>query len=193
MKEKTTFKRLLRTPQPEKKEAPRVGKASATIETMAPSGKPSSEETEAGEVKKQPEIYTDVSVCKMLHVRRRVLAEARKEVTRGRDWDAIGEEVGMTRAWIYAYALEHGIVPDFFGEQLKPVKGRYVSVRLIGTTPNRCLVQVEIEATKKREFARTRNIMEYPIHYMEVFSCIRIDMPTDPHLEWIAAPNEAKY
>ena len=180
MKEKTTFKRLLRTPQSEKKEAPGDNAQSAAADS-------------SGEPKKQPEIYTDASVCKMLRIRRRVLAEARKEATRGVDWDAIGEEVGMTRAWIYDYALEHGIVPDFFGDQLKPCTGRYVSVRLIGTTPNKCLVQVEIEATKKREFARTRNIMEYPIHYKEVFTCVRIEMQADPHLEWIAAPNDAKY
>ena len=179
MKEKTTFKRLLRTPQSSKKEAP-AGDAQ-----IAAADSP-------GELKKQPEIYTDLSVCKVLGIRRRVLADARTAATRGRDWDAIGEEVGMTRAWIEDLALEFGLVPDFLDE-LERVSGRFTSVRLIGTTPNLTLVQVELEANKKREFARTRNIITYPIHYKEVFSCIRVPMAADMHLEWIAAPNDMKY
>lgn len=139
------------------------------------------------------QIYTDLSVCRCLGIKRRVLAEARTAATRGRDWDAVGEEVGMTREWVYDYAIKHGIVPDFFGNGMEPVTGKYVSVRLIGTTPNKCLVQVELEATKNREFARTRNIMDHPIHYKEVFSCLRIMLPADIHLEWVAAPNEMKY
>ncbi|MBR4615036.1 MAG: hypothetical protein IKO55_05465, partial [Kiritimatiellae bacterium] len=126
-------------------------------------------------------------------IRRRVLAAARTAASRGRDWDAIGEEVGMTKAWIEDYALEHGLLPDFFGSGLEKVSGKYVSVRLTGTTPNKCLVQVEVEASGKREFARTRNVCEHPIHYKEVFSCIRAELPTDVHLEWIAAPNEIRY
>ena len=121
----------------------------------------------------------------------RVLAEARTAATRGADWDAVGDEVGMTHRWVADFAKELGIAPDF--DRLEPVSGRYVSVRLVGTTPNRCLVQVELEATKAREFARTRNIMDHPIHYREVFCCERINLPTDVHLEWVAAPNEVKY
>ena len=136
-------------------------------------------------------IYTDLSVCRALGIKRRVLAEARTAATRGQDWDAVGDEVGMTQLWVADFAKELGISPDF--NRLEPVSGRYVSVRLVGTTPNKCLVQVELEATKAREFARTRNIMDHPIHYREVFCCERINLPTDVHLEWVAAPNEVKY
>ena len=138
-----------------------------------------------------PCIYTDLSVCRALGKKRRVLAEARTAATRGQDWDAVGDEVGMTHQWVADFAKELGIAPDF--DRLEPVSGRYVSVRLVGTTPNKCLVQVELEATKAREFARTRNIMDHPIHYREVFCCERINLPTDVHLEWVAAPNEVKY
>lgn len=138
-----------------------------------------------------PQIYTDLSVCRALGIKRRVLAEARTAATRGQDWDAVGDEVGMTHQWVVDFAKELGIASDF--DRLEPVSGRYVSVRLVGTTPNRCLVQVELEATRTREFARVRNIMDHPIHYREVFCCERISLPTDQHLEWVAAPNEMKY
>lgn len=138
-----------------------------------------------------PCIYTDLSVCRALGIKRRVLAEARTAATRGQDWDAVGDEVGMTPRWVADFAKELGISPDF--NRLEPVSGRYVSVRLVGKTPNKCLVQVELEATRTREFARTRNIMDHPIHYREVFCCERINLPTDVHLEWVAAPNEVKY
>ena len=138
-----------------------------------------------------PCIYTDLSVCRALGIRRRVLAEARTAATRGADWNAVGEEVGMTGRWVADFAREIGVEFEF--DRLEAVTGRYVSVRLVGTTPNRCLVQVELEATKAREFARTRNIMDHPIHYREVFCCERINLPTDVHLEWVAAPNEVKY
>ncbi|MBR3223397.1 MAG: hypothetical protein IKF72_14355 [Kiritimatiellae bacterium] len=136
-------------------------------------------------------IYTDLSVCKALGIRRRVLAEARTAATREADWNAVGEEVGMTGRWVADFAREIGVKFEF--DRLEAVTGRYVSVRLVGTTPNKCLVQVELEATKKREFARVRNIMNYPIHYREVFCCERISLPTDVHLEWVAGPNEMKY
>ena len=138
-----------------------------------------------------PCIYTDLSVCRALGIKRRVLAEARTAATRGADWDAVGDEVGMTHQWVADFAKELGSAPDF--DRLEPVSGRYVSVRLVGTTPNKCLVQAELEATRTREFARTRNIMDHPIHYREVFCCERINLPTDVHLEWVAAPNEVKY
>lgn len=137
-----------------------------------------------------PTIYTDKSVCRCLRIRRGVLGAARTAEGRGRDWDAVGDEVGMTHDWVVNYALDHGIVPDFFNGQLETVSGRYVSVRLVGTHPNNCICIVELEASGKREFARIRNIMQYPIGYREVFSCVRINLPADKHLEWIAGPNE---
>lgn len=137
-------------------------------------------------------VYTDKSACRYLRVRRRVLAEARTQTSRGVDWDAVGEEVGMTKAWIDAYAIKHGIVPDF-AAQLERVSGKYVSVRLVGTTVNHCICIVELEATGTRMYARTRNIMAYPIHYKDVFDCLRVDAPGGSRLEWIAAPNDMPY
>jgi len=137
-------------------------------------------------------VYTDKSACRYLRVHRRVLAEARTQTSRGVDWDAVGEEVGMTKAWIDAYAIKHGIVPDF-AAQLERVSGKYVSVRLVGTTVNHCICIVELEATGTRMYARTRNIMAYPIHYKDVFDCLRVDAPGGSRLEWIAAPNDMPY
>lgn len=158
---KTPFKRLLRSP--EKKPA-----AALAI---------------------PPVVYSDKDVCRVLRVRRRVLVEARTAASRGVDWDAANAEVGMTRAWVDRYALDHHVVPDFTAPLL-PTEGRYVSVRLIGTTPNLCLVQVELEATGEREFCRTRNQKVYPMHFMEAFSAVRL---SDGQLEWIHEPNAMKY
>ncbi len=137
-------------------------------------------------------VYTDKSACRYLRVRRRVLAEARTQTSRGVDWDAVGEEVGMTKAWIDAYAIKHGIVPDF-AAQLERVSGKYVSVRLVGTTPNLCICIARIEASGTIMFARVRNLMTYPMHYQEVFDCLRVDAPGGSRLEWIAAPNDMPY
>jgi len=158
-------------------------------DTNMPNPAPAQVSSHAGTL----EIYTDESVCRVLGIRRRVLADARTAVSKGTNWDAFKEEVGMTRKWVYDYATSHGICPDFFNGGLEKVSGDYVSVRLVGTTPNLGLVQVELEATGKREFARTKNIMQFPIHYLEVFSCMRIHLPADEHLEWVSRPNEVKY
>ena len=237
MSKRTTFKRLLRPTQTEKRTPPTCAQDSASCAQEAkpweredfemnrgeervpsPAPGPSADadqgkgnvptpDAAAGPVASDPGdrsescadvgqsammcIYTDLSVCRVLGIRRRVLAEARTAATRGADWNAVGEEVGMTGRWVADFARELGVEFEF--DRLEAVTGRYVSVRLVGTTPNRCLVQVELEATKAREFARTRNIMDHPIHYREVFCCERINLPTDVHLEWVAAPNEVKY
>ena len=145
--------------------------------------------------KKEPpsaaEVFTDLSVCRALGVRRRTLVEARTEKSRGRDWDAVKEEVGMTKEWVLAYAARNGLSSDLAG--LEPVSGRYVSVRLVGTTQNRCICIGELVATGRREFVRVRNLMQHPIHLGEHFDCFRIDMAGDNHLEWTSQPNEVKY
>lgn len=141
---------------------------------------------------KELAVFTDKSVCRYLRVRRRVLAEARKASARGADWDAVGEEVGMTKAWIDAYAIKHGIVPNF-AVTLERISGKYVSVRLVGTTPNLSICIARIEASGTITFARVRNLMTYPIHYQEVFDCLRVDAPGGGRLEWIATPNDIPY
>lgn len=137
-------------------------------------------------------VFTDKSVCHYLRVRRRVLAEARKASSRGVDWDAVGEEVGMTKAWIDDYAIKHGIVPNF-AVPLERVSGKYVSARLVGTTPNQCICIAKIEATGTTTFARVRNLMSHPMHYQEVFDCLRIDAPGGGRLEWVSTPNDMPY
>ena len=136
-------------------------------------------------------VFTDKSVCRYLGIRRRVLAEARTASSRGRDWEAVGEEVGMTLAWIDGYAVKHGIMPS--PGPLERVSGKYVSARLVGTTPNLCVCIVQLEATDRRAFARVRNLMSHPIHYRKVFDCVRVDDAGGGRLEWIAGPNDVKY
>lgn len=142
--------------------------------------------------RRAPDVFTDKSVCRYLRVRRRVLAEARTQTSRGVDWDAVGEEVGMTKAWIDAYAIKHGIVPNF-AVTLERISGKYVSVRLVGTTPNLCICIARIEASGTIMFARVRDLVTYPMHYQEVFDCLRVDAPGGSRLEWIAAPNDMPY
>ena len=146
-----------------------------------------------GALKREVGIFTDKSVCQVLGIRRRILAKARTLDSRGRNWDSVGQEVGMTWAWIKKYAAEHGISVDVSKTELEPVSGDYVSVRHISNTPNVCVVLVEREIDGKRELARTRNVSEHPIYGNEVFTCIRTGLPSNAHLEWIARPNEIKY
>lgn len=139
-------------------------------------------------------VYTDESVCRMLGIRRRILGEARTKESLGRDWGFVNEEAGMTRRWIEDYALEHGMIADFENENgFVQASGKYVSLRLVGTTPNNCLCLVEVEATGKREYCRIRNIKIHQIHYKEVFSAVRVNLESDRHLEWTSVPNAIKY
>lgn len=139
----------------------------------------------------EPEIYDDVSVCRVLRIHRRVLDGARTQQSRGEHWDVIGLHAGMTRKWIYDYAVSHGIVPAFFDGALNRIKkgDGVVSVRLVGTHPNPCRCTVEIIATGEREFCSVRNLYQFPIHYREAFDAKRVEM----NLEWMAYLNACKY
>lgn len=175
MSRNTPFKRLLRQ-----------NTATATADEKAEA---------ATAEKKKPDIYTDQSVCRVLGIRRRVLADARTKKGRGVDWDAIGNEVGMTRDWIVRFAAEFQIPLDSSGlDGLEPVSGNFVSVRCVGSAGlNLEKVMVEYEASGRRGFARVRNQRQYPIHYLEVFTCEVVDLPADRHIEWTAAQNTMKY
>lgn len=142
--------------------------------------------------RRAPAVFTDKSVCRRLRVRRRILADARKASTRGVDWDAVGEEVGMTQEWIDKYALQHGIVPNF-AVPLERVAGKYVAARVVSTTANRCICIAELVATSARAFVRVRDMMIHPMHYQEVFDCLRIDAAGGGCLEWVAEPNDMVY
>jgi hypothetical protein len=135
-------------------------------------------------------VFDDVSVCRYLGIRRRVLNAARKASTRGRDWDCVDDRAGMTKAWIDAYALSNHIVPKFqLGlEQIRPGNG-VASVRLIGTHPNPEICSVEKLADGKRMFAHIRNIMQFPIHLNECFDCLDVG----GKLEWVGRYNDCQY
>lgn len=137
----------------------------------------------------EAEIYDDVSVCRALGVRRRVLAAARTLATRGADWDALDEHAGMTRGWIGRKGAEMNVTVDW--GSLRRIEGGdgVVSVRLIGFHSNPCVCIVEVVATQKRGFARVRNIYDYPTYPGECFDCRRIG----GNLEWVANLNEVKY
>lgn len=135
-------------------------------------------------------VFDDVTVCCYLKCRRRVLAAARKASARGKDWECVNGQAGMTKAWIDEYALKKGIVPNFSVE-LKPIAAdtKVVSVKCIGGHPSRMVLIVETIADAKRCFARVRNLDEYPISLGEVFDCIEVN----GHLEWINKYNSVKY
>ncbi len=135
------------------------------------------------------EIYDDVSVCRALGIRRRVLAAARVRPARGADWDALDEHAGMTRAWIGRKAEETNVAVDWGSLKRIEVGDGVVSVRLIGFHSNPCVCIVEAVVTQKRGFARVRNIYDYPIYPGECFDCRRIGC----NLEWVANLNEVKY
>jgi hypothetical protein len=135
-------------------------------------------------------VFDDVTVCCYLKCRRRVLAAARKASARGKDWECVNGQAGMTKAWIDEYALKSGIVPNFSVE-LKPIAAgtKVVSVKCIGGHPSRTVLIVETIADAKRCFARVRNLDEYPISLGEVFDCIDVN----GHLEWVNKYNSVKY
>ena len=139
---------------------------------------------------KVPCVYDDVSVCRYLGIRRRVLNAARKASGRGRDWDCVDARAGMTKAWIDAYALNNHIVPKF-GVALEPIRPRngVASVRLIGTHPNPEICSVEKVSDGKRMFAHIRNIMQFPIHLNECFDCMIIE----GKLKWAGRYNDCQY
>lgn len=135
-------------------------------------------------------VFDDVTVCCYLKCRRRVLAAARKASARGKDWECVNGQAGMTKAWIDEYALKNGILPNFSVE-LKPIAAdtKVVSVKCIGGHPSRTVLIVETIADAKRCFARVRNLDEYPISLGEVFDCIDVN----GHLEWVQKYNSVKY
>ena len=121
---------------------------------------------------KTPAIYDDVTVCRLLHIHRRVLAAARTKATRGTDWDCAGLHAGMTRAWIDQEALKRGIVPDFTNVPLKPIeKGdRVVSCVTMGTWPNRQRVTVKVVATDEMRIATVKDAYDFSLY--EIFDAI---------------------
>ena len=140
-------------------------------------------------LKKTPEIYGDVEVCRVLKIRRRKIAEARTKKARGLDWDCVGRHAGMTMKWIQEVALQQGIVPDFFGEALHPIQegDGVVSCKLIGTWPNRTRVTVEVVATGEVTVATVRDAAEF--HLFDIFDA----RDYGREIAWAAELNNAIY
>ncbi len=83
-----------------------------------------------------PEIYDDTDTCKALGLRRRALVRARKEKSRGRDWDAIGCHAGMTKSWIEGQrkGASEGLKPIAKGDGIVTVKfvRRFANAKIAG-------------------------------------------------------------
>ena len=119
--------------------------------------------------KKTPLVYGDLSVCRALRIRRRVIAAARTKESRGRDWDCVGLHAGMTKDWIDRKALELHVVPDF--KFLQPISegDHVVSCMLSACVPNPQRAVVEYVATGERKVvwvADTRYM-----RMREIFDC----------------------
>lgn len=152
-------------------------------------------ETSGDEIKKQAArkpatVFDDVTVCRYLGIRRRVLDAARTASARGTDWDCVDDHAGMTKAWIDAYALQHHLMPNF-NIKLTPITSGdgVVSVRLIGTHPNLEMCGVEKLSDGSRMFAHVRNLLTYPIHFREGFDCRQVGT----RLEWVHNLNDVIY
>jgi hypothetical protein len=119
----------------------------------------------------KPVVYGDAEVCRVLRIRRRVIAAARTKQSRGVDWDCVGLHAGMTMKWIHEEALRRGIVPDFFGGALKPISpgDGVVSCRMLGTWPNRSRVTAEVVATGEARIATVKSADM--MHLYEIFDC----------------------
>ena len=135
-------------------------------------------------------VFDDVTVCRYLKIRRRVLDGARTASARGVDWDCVDAHAGRTKAWIDKYALDKHIMPNF-AIKLEPIKAGdgIASVRLIGTHPNLEMCAVEKLSDGSRCFAHVRNLLKFPIHFREGFDCRVIGH----RLEWVYNLNEVAY
>lgn len=136
------------------------------------------------------EIYDDTTVCRILRIRRNVVAAARTKRSRGEDWDAVGMHVGMTRKWIASWACQHGFVPRF--DDAEPIRegDGIVSCVLIQPWRNPSFAVVEIVATGERETARVRDMTQFPMRARQAFDCMRT---VGGRLEWTGRPNAAEW
>lgn len=150
---------------------------------------PATDAADHQDLERVSEVYGDVEVCRYLRIRRRKLAEARTKATRGIDWDCVGLHAGMTMKWIHQEALRLGIVPDFHGAPLTPIKegDGVVSCKLIGTWPNRTRVTVEVVATGEIKVATVRDANEF--HLNEIFDA----RDYGREIAWAAELNNATY
>lgn len=137
--------------------------------------------------KKPAPLYSDVTICQALRIRRRELVKARTKNNRGVDWDFIGKQVGMTREWIEKKALEIHQVPKF--ELLIPIpeNTQAVSVSFKAAVPNINRAVVEVLKTGERQVAWVKDNRE--IYLNEVFDCTN----SGSGLSWDRELNNAVY
>ena len=118
---------------------------------------------------KPVEVYGDVSVCRALRIRRRVIAAARTKESRGVDWDCVGLHAGMTWDWIARKAVELHVVPDF-GKLDPIVAGDGVaSCILMAVVPNPQRAIVDLAATGERRIVWVKD--STTMHLREIFDC----------------------
>lgn len=124
----------------------------------------------AGSAGSKPvEVYGDVSVCRALRIRRRVIAAARTKESRGVDWDCVGLHAGMTWEWIARKAVELNVVPDF-GKLDPIVAGDGVaSCILMAVVPNPQRAIVDLAATGERRIVWVKD--STTMHLREIFDC----------------------
>lgn len=136
-----------------------------------------------------PVVYGDDEVCRVLKIRRRTIAAARTRLSRGVDWDCCGLHAGMTMKWIQEEALRRGIVPDFLGGALKPIRpdDGVVSCKMLGTWPNRSRVTAEVVATGEARIATVKSADM--MHLYEIFDC----RDYGSELVWTAELNNMVY
>ena len=119
---------------------------------------------------KTPVIYGDISICRVLKIRRRVIAAARTKERRGLDWDCVGLHAGMTYEWIAHKAAELHVAFDI--DRLEPIlEGDHVaSCILMAVVPNNKRAIVDLVATGERRIVWVND--STTMRLKEIFDCI---------------------
>ncbi len=136
-----------------------------------------------------PEIYDDVSVCRALGIRRRILQQARTKQAFGKDWNCVAFHAGMTFDWVNRKANELGMTTAALVGKIRPIEANdgVYSCRLKNTFPNRRRVAVEL-TNGRIELATVKD--STLMRLGEVFDC-RLDQ--DGRLVWASDLNDVKY
>ena len=110
-----------------------------------------------------PEIYSDNDVVKLFApltgLQRYKLEIARKSNNKGLAWDAVGKHVGMTKDWVWKYALENKVSIHQVAalKTVQPDDG-VISCKVVGTFPNMEKVSVKVIATGEMAIATVPTI-----------------------------------
>lgn len=105
-----------------------------------------------------PEIYADNDVVKLFApltgLQRYKLEITRKSNNKGLAWDSVGKHVGMTKDWVWKYALANKVSVHQVAalKTVQPGDG-VVSCKVVGTFPNMEKVSVKVIATGEMAIA----------------------------------------